>query len=98
MAETFEDRMKKMAGMPKEDTAEMIDDVKNVCRDYCGNCPSYFGTGEKELGFCITAKSKAIKNEAGCLCSGCPISEKMSYRWEYYCTRGSGREQSAAGK
>ena len=47
---------------------------------------------------CATGKSDKISEEKGCLCGGCPVTSKMGLRWNYYCTRGSGREQMAAEK
>jgi hypothetical protein len=94
MGDTYEEKQMKMAGLSKEETSRMLNDIKKVCNDYCGVCPSHAGTGERELAFCATQKSRVIKDENGCMCSGCPITEKMSYRWEYYCTRGSAREQA----
>jgi len=84
---TFEDKIKNL-------TEEEITDIKKVCKDYCGECPTHAGTGEKELAFCINGKSKIIKEENGCLCSACPINERLLLRWQYYCMKGSGKEQS----
>lgn len=98
MAETYEKKMEAMKSLSEEEIAKKIQEVKETCKSFCGECPTYTGTGEKELGFCATGKSKIIKEEKGCLCSSCPVTGMMSLRWEYYCTRGSGREQAAAKK
>ena len=95
MAEIFEQKMEAMGALSQEEAAKMMEDVKSVCEAYCGQCPSYAGTGETELGFCSRGKSEIITEEKGCLCAACPITEKMSLRWGYYCTKGSGREQTA---
>jgi len=86
--------MKAMEDLTEEEMAEKIKEIKKICADYCGNCPSYMGTGEEDLGFCAIGKSKHITEEKGCLCGSCPVTENMSLRWGYYCTRGSGREQA----
>ena len=86
--------MKAMAGMPQEKMMKRVQGIKKVCKDYCGKCPSYTGTGETDFGFCATGKSSKITEEKGCICAGCPITKGMALRWEYYCTRGSDREQA----
>lgn len=95
---SFEDSMEMMASMSKEDMMAGMEENKKICADYCGNCPSYSGTGETELLFCSTGKSDKITEEKGCLCGGCPVTPKMGLRWGYYCTRGSGRDQMMAEK
>ncbi|MFH0860266.1 MAG: DUF2769 domain-containing protein [Candidatus Altiarchaeota archaeon] len=95
MGETFEEKMEQMAELSDEEVAERIEELKDVCKSYCGECPSYTGTDETELGFCAIGRSENITEEKGCLCGSCPITEKMSLRWSYYCTRGAGREQAA---
>ncbi len=93
---SFEESMDMMAAMSKEDMMAAMDANKKICATFCGNCPSYSGTGETELLFCSTGKTGKITEEKGCLCGGCPVTPKMGLRWSYYCTRGSGREQMAA--
>lgn len=95
MTETFEEEMEMMKDLSEEEMAKRMEEVKNICKAFCGECPSYTGTGETELGFCTIGKSNVIKEEKGCLCGSCPVTPKMSLRWGYYCTRGSGREQQA---
>jgi len=67
------------------------DVAEKIC--VCRICPSYVNCGEKPA-FCMPAggKSKCIKLEKGCVCSGCPVQEKMRYKFVYYCTRGSENE------
>jgi hypothetical protein len=93
---TFEDVMKKMADMSKEQVMAAIADNKRMC--ICGTCPTYADSGETELVFCATKKSAKISVEKGCTCPGCPVTEKMGLRWDYYCTKGTGREQLSAAK
>ena len=90
----FEEMMKGMAGMSQEEMMKKVGEVKNVCKNFCGKCPSYEGTGETDFGFCSTGKSQKITEEKGCICGGCPVTEMMGLRWGYYCTKGSGREQA----
>lgn len=92
----FEEMMKMMAGMSDEEKMAKIKELKKMC--ICGSCPTYAGTGETELLFCSTGKSKVITEEKGCTCPGCPITPQMGLRWDYYCIKGPGREQMKAEK
>ena len=69
-------------------------DQKSAAGDcLCGLCPSYNECGEK-TGFCLApAKSRCINIEAGCLCLGCPVWVRESFRHVYYCTRGAEAKQ-----
>ena len=96
MAETFEEKMGAMKSLSSEEFAKRIEEVKEICKSFCGECPSYTNTGETDFGFCTIGESKIIKEEKGCLCPSCPVTSKMSLRWKYYCTRGSARELSKA--
>jgi len=95
---SFEDKIKMLDMMTEKQKQESKEQVKYTCKDYCGKCPSYVGTGEKELAFCMSGKSSIIKEEKGCICGQCPISKTMSLRWGYYCTKGSSMELSNAEK
>ncbi len=90
---TFEEAMQLMKNMPQKERDVMILENDKVCM--CARCPSYIGTGEKMLTFCLKGKSKIIKAEKGCLCPACPVQDKMHFKWVYYCMRGSGAEQSS---
>ncbi len=93
---TYEEILEQMAGMSEGEMKARIEEGKKLCAEYCGVCPSYTGTGETELVFCATGKSDKITEEKGCICGGCPLQKNMNLRWDFYCTKGSGREQSAA--
>ena len=95
---TFEEKIKIMEEMTEKQIREGFEQTKFMCKDYCGNCPSYQGTGETNLAFCAVGKSAKIKEKKGCLCSQCPVSKMMSYRWEYYCIEGSAIDLSNAEK
>ena len=94
----YEEKMEMMSQMSEADQARAAENVPHICKDYCGKCPSYQGTGETKLVFCALGKSSVIKEEKGCLCGQCPISKTMCLRWEYYCTRGKAMERSEAEK
>lgn len=89
---TFEQVMNAMNKMSSAERQAKIEELTKMC--ICGSCPSYVGTGEKKLLFCSMGKSAIIKKENGCLCPGCPVQANMALRWDYYCTKGSGREQA----
>ncbi|GAJ05980.1 unnamed protein product [marine sediment metagenome] len=67
--------------------------VINMC--ICKNCPSWVECNEQG-GFCFPTigKSKCITEEKGCICGGCPVTEKMGLKHIYFCTKGSEKEQS----
>lgn len=60
----------------------------------CRMCPTYINCKE-EISFCmaVPSKSTCIKNEAGCLCPGCPVQEQEGFMHVYYCIRGNEQEQ-----
>ena len=96
---TYEEKMKMLLGtMTEKQKRESREQVIYTCREYCGKCPSYQGTGETALAFCMEGKSSMITAKKGCLCGQCPITKTMSLRWGYYCTDGSAADLSQAGK
>ncbi len=94
MGKTFEEIMEGMMKLSEAERSAKMGEAARICRDFCGECPSYTGTGETALLFCANGKSEKIKEEKGCLCGGCPVQKNMALRWNYYCTKGSGREQA----
>ncbi|MBA7516960.1 hypothetical protein ES705_09010 [subsurface metagenome] len=96
---TFEEKMKMLySNMSEKQQRNSREQVIYICRDYCGKCPSYEGTGEKSLAFCMVGKSPVITEKKACLCGKCPMTRTMSLRWGYYCTDGNAIELSQAGK
>ncbi len=61
----------------------------------CRNCPSWKDCGEQG-GFCFQTigRSACINEEKGCICGGCPVTDKMGLTHIYYCMKGSEKEQS----
>ncbi len=94
----YEEKIKIMAGMTEKEINDGIEQLKYICKDYCGKCPSYQGTGETNLAFCSIGKSSLIKEKKGCLCKQCPVTRMMSLRWDFYCTDGNALELSNAEK
>jgi len=94
----YEEKIKIMAGMTEKEINDGIEQLKYICKDYCGKCPSYQGTGETNLAFCSIGKSALIKEKKGCLCKQCPVTKMMSLRWDFYCTDGNALELSNAEK
>ncbi|MBD3228793.1 MAG: DUF2769 domain-containing protein [Candidatus Lokiarchaeota archaeon] len=96
---SFEEKMEMLYGkMTEKQMEQNIEQVMFTCEQYCGRCPSYKGTGEISLAFCMTGKSSEISEKKDCLCTQCPIYKTMSLRWEYYCTSGSALELSQSEK
>lgn len=95
----FEEKMKMLYGkMTEKQKRENREQVIFMCKNYCGKCPSYRGTGEKGFAFCFEGKSRIITEKKACLCRECPISKTMSLRWEHYCTDGSALELAQSKK
>ena len=96
---TFEEKMKMLySNMSEKQEKNSREQVIYMCREYCGKCPSYEGTGEESLAFCMVGKSSVITEKKVCLCGQCPITRTMSLRWGYYCTDGNAIELSQAEK
>jgi hypothetical protein len=91
---SFEDVMKMMGQMTAEEMNAAMEEKSKICATMCGTCPSYEGTGEEKLLFCATGKSDVITEEKGCTCGGCAVQDQMMLRWDYYCMKGSGKDQA----
>ena len=89
---TFEQNMEAMSKMTPAQMQAQIKELDKIC--ICGKCPTYIGTGEKKLTFCAIGKSTMIKKDKGCLCPTCPVQKNLALRWDRYCLKGSGKEQS----
>jgi hypothetical protein len=65
------------------------DNQKNeeTCKDFCGSCPSYPGTGE--WLFCARGKSPKKIERNGCLCPACQVYMDCDLEGDYFCERGS---------
>jgi hypothetical protein len=53
----YEEKIKIMNGMTEKEINDGVEQIKYICKDYCGKCPSYQGTGETNLAFCSIGKS-----------------------------------------
>jgi hypothetical protein len=96
---TFEEKMKMIySKLSEKQKKESREQIIYMCKNYCGKCPSYEGTGERFLAFCMEGKSSLITEKKPCLCGECPISRTMSLRWRHYCTDGSALEISQSEK
>lgn len=70
---------------------EMSVENLNVCKDYCGSCPSYPGVKGEAL-FCATGASAraATVERKGCNCMICPLYEKCARSsTAYFCITGA---------
>ena len=62
----------------------------------CTSCPSWVEGGNR--GRCCLpdpGRSRRAIKELGCICGGCPVTEKLGLKYDYFCTRGSEAEQAA---
>jgi hypothetical protein len=89
---TFEQNMEAMSKLSPAQMQAQIKELDKIC--VCGKCPTYVGTGEKKLTFCAIGKSTVIKKDKGCLCPTCPVQKNLALRWDRYCLKGSGKQQS----
>lgn len=90
----FEEIMQMMSQMTEEEVNKTMEDYKRQC--VCPGCPTYNKCAEKEgeLFYCRLGKSPTcITEEAGCICPACPITDKMGLTHEYFCTKGTEKEQ-----
>lgn len=98
-ATTFEEKMNMLySKMSEKEKKNSREQVIYMCNDYCGKFPSYEGTGEESLAFCMEGKSSIISEKKECLCGQCPITKMMSLRWSYYYAEGNAMELSQAGR
>jgi hypothetical protein len=68
----------------------MRKEYKDRC--LCPNCPTFVDCKAKL--FCLTEKSKCIKEKKGCLCMGCPVHLELKLKYGYYCISGSEKERN----
>ena len=71
-----------------------IEENKALC--ICPNCPTYNECAQKsnELLYCLLGGSQeCITNEEGCICPACPVTEKLRLNNDYFCTRGTEKQQ-----
>ena len=90
----FEEMMQMMSQMAEEERMKMIEANKSLCT--CPDCPTYNECAQEkgELFYCALGKSPTcITKELGCICPSCPITEKMGLTNEYFCIKGTEREQ-----
>ena len=83
--------MQRRSEMPEQERLKEICYEKTMCT--CSRCPSYIGTGEKEVLFCSLEKNDKITQENGCICGTCPVMERMGLTRLYYCIRGNEAQQ-----
>ena len=90
----FEQIMKMMSQMTEEERMKAMEANKALCT--CPSCPSYNECAQEkgELFYCaMGASPTCITKELGCICPACPITEKMGLTHEYFCVKGTEREQ-----
>ncbi len=90
----FEQVMQTMSQMTEEERMKAIEDNKTLC--ICPDCPTYNECAQEkgEIFYCSMGKSPTcITKGLGCICPACPITEKMGLTHDYFCTKGTEREQ-----
>jgi len=71
------------------------DEAEEIC--ICPECPSYVNCRE-HVAFCLSesGQSACIQQQRGCICNGCPVHDRLDFRYGYYCLEGSERAQAGA--
>ena len=90
----FEKAMQMMANMSDEEKMKAVEMNKSLC--ICGGCPSYNDCAKEkgEALYCsLGASPTCITNASVCICAGCPVTPKMGLKNQYFCTKGSEKEQ-----
>ncbi len=87
----FEQTAKRMESMTPQQRQAAIDADSPLC--ICPACPSYVGTEETEVLFCLRGKSQVLTVDKGCICPDCPLTRGWTMRLKDYCFKGSGEEQ-----
>ncbi|MDP3066828.1 MAG: DUF2769 domain-containing protein [Methanobacteriaceae archaeon] len=87
------EKLIKMDGLDPEEHAQKMKELEEDC--VCPICPTYEDCGKGENVFCITEKSSCVDMELGCLCPTCPLAQKykIGVMYNFYCTRGSEKDQ-----
>jgi hypothetical protein len=94
VVDKFEQVMQMMEKMSEKERMKAIEANKKLC--ICEGCPTYNDCAreKKELLYCALGESpKCITEEVDCICPDCPITEKLGLKHDYFCTRGSEKEQ-----
>lgn len=61
---------------------------KDICKMYCGTCPSFKGD-EAKLLFCSRGNLAGGVERKGCKCGMCPVGVKHKLDGAYYCIHGN---------
>jgi hypothetical protein len=86
--------LQSLSQMTEQEQTKANEAKKALCA--CPNCPTYNNCAQEkgELLYCIEGRSPTcITEELGCICPACPVWEKMDLKNEYFCTKGTEREQ-----
>jgi hypothetical protein len=92
--ETFENKIKELLPLKKEERWKRYDAEKEACA--CPSCPTYNSCAEKsgESLFCLLGMSfHCIRDDRGCICPGCPVYIEYGMTKKDYCMKGSEKEQ-----
>lgn len=90
----FEEAIKAMAKMPKDELMKAIEENNKLCT--CPVCPTYNNCAKtgKELLFCASGKSfMCISENKGCICPACPITDAIGLKHTAFCIKGSEKAQ-----
>ena len=91
--ETFENRMRELLPVRKEERWKRYEKEKGDC--VCPSCPTFTACAEKsgETLFCLLGMSfHCIREDRGCICPGCPLYIEYGMTRKDYCMKGSEKE------
>jgi hypothetical protein len=90
----FEECMKQLLPMNKQERWNLYDGLKGAC--ICQSCPNYTlcAQGNGEVLFCLMGMSfRCIREDKGCICPGCSLFPEYGLTKKEYCMRGSEKDQ-----
>ncbi len=91
MSRTHAGTMSAIMNLPGTGRDARLAEREKLCT--CAGCPTYEGTGETKLLFCVMGMGGAIRTEKECFCAPCQLTDAVGLRTNFHCTRGSGLEQ-----
>jgi hypothetical protein len=90
----YEEEMEKMSKMTEKERMKAVEETRAQC--ICPECPTYNECAKEknQLYYCGIGESPTcIIKEQGCICPACTVTEKMGYTNQFFCTRGTEKEQ-----
>jgi hypothetical protein len=68
---------------------ENSEENKEICKMYCGTCPSYNKEVNGKYLFCSKGNATGNVERKGCKCGMCPVGIRHKLDGAYYCIHGN---------